>query len=108
MRNCGTDKSIQKRCKAVGANLTDPLVNQQLKKIGDRNAYHKERKNAKQYMERQSYWRKTRFNNMETATNNQNTYRTNILDPEFSVPKETDHSSLCSKKDKTFRMKKVK
>ena len=108
MRNCGTDKSIQKRCVAVGAELSDPVVNQQLKRIEDRNTYHKERKKTEQYMKRRSYLRKVRFNNMETATNSKNTYQKDILDSEFNTLKETDHSSLCAKKEKTFRMKKVK
>lgn len=107
MRNCGTDKSIQKRCAAVGAKLTDPLVNQQLKNIEDRNTYHKDRKNTPQYKERQSYLRKVRFNDMETAMDSKRTYRKDMLDPEFKVCEETDHSSLCAKKPKTYRMKKV-
>ena len=54
MRNCGVDKSIRQRCSAVGANLTDPIVKRQLKKINDINTYHKDRKNTLQYKKKQS------------------------------------------------------
>lgn len=108
MRNCGTGKSIQKRCAAVGAKLQDPLVNKQLKNIDDRNTYHKDRKNSLEYKERQSYLRKVRFNDMDTAIDSKETYQKDILDPEFRTPIVTDHSGLCSKKPKTYRMKKVK
>ncbi len=45
MRNCGIDKSIRKRCSAVGAGVDrNKLVTTQLKQIRKRNKYQAQRK----------------------------------------------------------------
>lgn len=105
MRNMGTSKSIRRLTATVGASIDNSsLVLRQLQKIQDRNDYQKERKESSSYKERQAYLRRERFNVQQTVTDNTNTYRKNILDPEMALIQH-DHGSMCSKKPKTFRMK---
>ena len=101
MRNCGVSSLIQSRCKAVVAEIHSSLVKRQLKNIQDRYDYHMTRKNSIKYKERQAIMRRARFSDQEIIMEKDKTYVKNILDPEFS---EDDHSSLYSKKPKSFRM----